>query len=115
MISKMIPSATATVTGRRKSDYPQATSTAAWSDVTPATQQDTSTVTAAAERETESRHHQRQHQHSHQTRIGNYDFVRTIGEGSFAKVKLGVHRLTGEKVSNQEPLKTVLYFQRPPF
>ncbi|TPX70577.1 hypothetical protein SpCBS45565_g01610 [Spizellomyces sp. 'palustris'] len=38
-------------------------------------------------------------QHSHQNRIGNYDFIRTIGEGSFAKVKLAVHRLLGEKVA----------------
>ncbi|KND03562.1 CAMK/CAMKL/MARK protein kinase [Spizellomyces punctatus DAOM BR117] len=37
--------------------------------------------------------------HSHQNRIGNYDFIRTIGEGSFAKVKLAVHRLLGEKVA----------------
>ncbi|KAJ3185440.1 hypothetical protein HDU87_000061 [Geranomyces variabilis] len=35
----------------------------------------------------------------HQTSIGNYDYVRTIGEGSFAKVKLAVHRLTDEKVA----------------
>ncbi|KAJ3021610.1 MAP microtubule affinity-regulating kinase 1 [Thoreauomyces humboldtii] len=31
--------------------------------------------------------------------IGNYDYVRSIGEGSFAKVKMAVHRLTGEKVA----------------
>ncbi|KAJ3057498.1 MAP microtubule affinity-regulating kinase 1 [Rhizophlyctis rosea] len=31
--------------------------------------------------------------------VGNYEILRTIGEGSFAKVKLGVHRLTGEKVA----------------
>ncbi|KAJ3154199.1 MAP/microtubule affinity-regulating kinase 3 [Geranomyces michiganensis] len=36
---------------------------------------------------------------SHQSSIGNYDYVRTIGEGSFAKVKLAVHRLTDEKVA----------------
>ncbi len=30
--------------------------------------------------------------------IGNYLFERTIGEGSFAKVKLAVHRLTNKKV-----------------
>ncbi|KAJ3039777.1 MAP microtubule affinity-regulating kinase 1 [Rhizophlyctis rosea] len=31
--------------------------------------------------------------------VGNYEILKTIGEGSFAKVKLGVHRLTGEKVA----------------
>jgi hypothetical protein len=31
--------------------------------------------------------------------IGNYEIIKTIGEGSFAKVKLGIHRLTGQKVS----------------
>ena len=30
---------------------------------------------------------------------GYYDLYDTIGQGSFAKVKLGVHRLTGEKVA----------------
>ncbi|KAI8590300.1 hypothetical protein BDZ88DRAFT_387748, partial [Geranomyces variabilis] len=39
----------------------------------------------------------------HQTSIGNYDYVRTIGEGSFAKVKLAVHRLTDEKVRCENP------------
>ncbi|KAI8922335.1 kinase-like domain-containing protein [Powellomyces hirtus] len=37
--------------------------------------------------------------HSYQNQIGNYDYVRTIGEGSFAKVKLAIHRLTDEKVA----------------
>lgn len=31
--------------------------------------------------------------------IGNYEVKRVIGEGSFGKVKLGVHVLTGEKVA----------------
>jgi hypothetical protein len=30
--------------------------------------------------------------------LGNYEIVRTIGEGSFAKVKLAVHRFTGVQV-----------------
>ncbi|KAJ3177093.1 MAP/microtubule affinity-regulating kinase 3 [Gaertneriomyces sp. JEL0708] len=38
-------------------------------------------------------------QSTHAHRIGNYDFVRTVGEGSFAKVKLAIHKLTGEKVA----------------
>ncbi len=31
-------------------------------------------------------------------RIGNYLLGRTVGEGSFAKVKEAIHTLTGEKV-----------------
>ncbi|KAJ3296243.1 MAP microtubule affinity-regulating kinase 1 [Borealophlyctis nickersoniae] len=31
--------------------------------------------------------------------VGNYEFFKTLGEGSFAKVKLAAHRLTGEKVA----------------
>jgi MAP/microtubule affinity-regulating kinase len=30
--------------------------------------------------------------------IGNYELLQTIGEGSFAKVKLARHRLTHQKV-----------------
>ena len=33
-------------------------------------------------------------------RIGNYLLGKTIGEGSFARVKQGFHVLTGEKVRN---------------
>lgn len=32
--------------------------------------------------------------------IGNYKVGKTLGEGSFAKVKLAVHCLTGQKVSD---------------
>jgi 5'-AMP-activated protein kinase catalytic alpha subunit len=28
-----------------------------------------------------------------------YEFIKTIGDGSFGKVKLGVHKLTGEQVA----------------
>ena len=31
--------------------------------------------------------------------IGNYFLQKTIGEGTFGKVKLGIHTLTGEKVA----------------
>jgi MAP/microtubule affinity-regulating kinase len=31
--------------------------------------------------------------------IGNYQFVKTLGEGNFAKVKLATHKLTGQEVS----------------
>ena len=36
---------------------------------------------------------------SHTKRVGNYLLGKTLGEGSFAKVKEGLHTLTGEKVS----------------
>jgi 5'-AMP-activated protein kinase catalytic alpha subunit len=29
----------------------------------------------------------------------SYQFIKTIGDGSFGKVKLGVHKLTGENVA----------------
>ena len=35
----------------------------------------------------------------HERRIGNYILGRSIGEGTFGKVKIGVHIPTGEKVS----------------
>jgi serine/threonine protein kinase len=31
--------------------------------------------------------------------VGNYVLSKTLGEGTFGKVKLGVHSLTGEKVA----------------
>lgn len=31
--------------------------------------------------------------------IGNYVLARNLGEGTFGKVKLGIHSLTGEKVA----------------
>ncbi len=31
--------------------------------------------------------------------IGNYVLTRNLGEGTFGKVKLGIHSLTGEKVA----------------
>ncbi len=31
--------------------------------------------------------------------VGNYVLLKTLGEGTFGKVKLGVHTLTGEKVA----------------
>ena len=31
--------------------------------------------------------------------IGNYKIEKTIGQGTFGKVKLAVHQLTGEKVA----------------
>ena len=30
--------------------------------------------------------------------LGNYKLGKTIGEGTFGKVKLGIHKLTGEQV-----------------
>ena len=32
--------------------------------------------------------------------LGDYKLGKTIGEGTFGKVKLGIHKLTGEKVNN---------------
>ena len=31
--------------------------------------------------------------------IGDYTIGKTIGEGTFGKVKLGIHKMTGEKVA----------------
>lgn len=42
----------------------------------------------------------------HNKRVGNYLLGRKLGEGSFAKVKEGLHTLTGQKVIK----KTVLFF-----
>ena len=36
----------------------------------------------------------------HEKRIGNYILGKSIGEGTFGKVKLGIHEPTGEKVSH---------------
>ena len=33
------------------------------------------------------------------TRLGQYDIMRTLGEGSFGKVKLAVHKVSGQKVA----------------
>lgn len=40
-------------------------------------------------------------------RIGNYLLGKTIGEGSFARVKQGFHVLTGEKVGNQDVCEVI--------
>ena len=54
-------------------------------------------------------------------RIGNYLIGKTIGEGAFAKVKEGLHVLTGEKVIGKSismtPFLFVLVpcFARPSF
>lgn len=37
----------------------------------------------------------------HTKRVGNYLIGRKLGEGSFAKVREGLHALTGEKVSTK--------------
>lgn len=34
-----------------------------------------------------------------QQRLGQYQILRTLGEGSFGKVKLAVHQVTGQKVA----------------
>lgn len=32
------------------------------------------------------------------TQVSNYTFMKTLGEGNFAKVKLAKHRITGQEV-----------------
>ena len=32
--------------------------------------------------------------------VGNYVFIKTVGEGNFAKVKLATHKITGAEVSS---------------
>jgi carbon catabolite-derepressing protein kinase len=43
-------------------------------------------------------------------RLGQYDIIKTLGEGSFGKVKLATHHSTGQKVAlkiiNRKKLKT---------
>lgn len=46
----------------------------------------------------------------HTKRVGNYLLGKTIGEGSFAKVKEGVHVLSGEKVSRRLNLIQLFHF-----
>ncbi len=36
---------------------------------------------------------------SQQQRLGQYTIIRTLGEGSFGKVKLAVHQVSGQKVA----------------
>ena len=33
--------------------------------------------------------------------LDNYKLGKTLGEGTFGKVKLGIHKMTGEKVNNK--------------
>ena len=35
-------------------------------------------------------------------KIGNYQIIKTMGEGTFGKVKLGIHIPTNEKVAIQK-------------
>ncbi|KAI8607620.1 A kinase Mark2PAR-1 mutant, partial [Chytriomyces sp. MP71] len=42
--------------------------------------------------------HSEKHEEKHKY-IGNYEILKTIGEGSFARVKLAIHRLTKQKVA----------------
>ena len=40
---------------------------------------------------------------NNQNTIGHYVLGKALGEGTFGKVKLGTHILTGEKVSKNTP------------
>ena len=42
--------------------------------------------------------------------VGHYILGKTLGEGTFGKVKLGTHILTGEKVSSTNTLRFLNYF-----
>lgn len=63
-------------------------------------------------------HHHHHHHHGHGSsqrsaladgsRIGNYQIVKTLGEGSFGKVKLAYHVTTGQKVALKIINKKVL-------
>jgi hypothetical protein len=45
--------------------------------------------------------------HEKHKHVGNYEIIKSVGEGSFATVKLAVHRITNQKVI------TSCYFVRP--
>ena len=59
---------------------------------------DASSGRQSGHHEEEPRHHSAPAQKAEQ-RIGAYDIKRTLGEGSFGKVKLAVHRVTGQQVA----------------
>jgi 5'-AMP-activated protein kinase catalytic alpha subunit len=42
---------------------------------------------------------------SNSNTVGHYILGKTLGEGTFGKVKLGTHILTGEKVTTRSNLK----------
>lgn len=53
-------------------------------------------------------HHNHQGHHHHGQRIGKYQIIKTLGEGSFGKVKLAYHITTGQKVALKIINKKVL-------
>lgn len=53
-------------------------------------------------------HHHHHSSHSHDQRIGKYQIIKTLGEGSFGKVKLAYHVTTGQKVALKIINKKVL-------
>ena len=50
-------------------------------------------------RPNEQQHHAPAQAQKPEIRIGQYEIKRTLGEGSFGKVKLAVHRVTGQQVA----------------
>lgn len=51
------------------------------------------------ERELATRQRERDNLSRPGARLGQYKVVKTLGEGSFGKVKLAIHEVTGEKVA----------------
>jgi serine/threonine protein kinase len=47
-----------------------------------------------------SRHHSARHRPPDECIVGNYRFIKTIGRGNFAKVKLAKHLPTGRQVKS---------------
>jgi carbon catabolite-derepressing protein kinase len=51
------------------------------------------------ERDVQLRQKERENLSRPGARLGQYKVVKTLGEGSFGKVKLAIHEVTGEKVA----------------
>ena len=46
------------------------------------------------------------------TELSNYKYIKNIGEGTFGKVKLAIHKLTGEKVAIKVLQKNLITGQK---
>lgn len=54
---------------------------------------------AAPQQQQQHQHHRHNEGHKESNRIGKYQIVKTLGEGSFGKVKLAYHTTTGQRVA----------------